>query len=435
EIVRRVREVFDRVLRGETVETEASLTANEGERSFSVLLIPIGANDDVVGAHVVLRDVSRYRDLQAQLIQSEKMATVGTLVSGVAHELNNPLTSIAGLAEFLLEQPPGTVPDRDHLRVIAEEAQRAGSIVRGLLTFARKGPVDREPLVMTDVVERTLFLMAYELKLHGVAVETAFAPDLPPVFGDRHQLQQVVLNLLTNAAQALASLPTGLPRRVAVSAGVEGDRVVVRVSDSGLGIPADVLPQVFSPFYTTKPLGEGTGLGLFISYGLVEGHGGTLTAESRPGSGATFTIALPLAPHLPSGSPRPETTSATPSGAARHILVVDDDQGVRRMVAALFSREGHVVDAVPDGQAGLRLVREKAYDLIIADRRAAADAVPFREALERVRPGWMSRLIVSTADVRSEPGAPAEGRVLRKPFNLRDLRAAAAAVWEAAGPS
>ena len=408
-------------------------------RILRVAVAPIPTEAGAGSAVITVEDITEQKALEAQLIQSEKMAAVGTLVSGVAHELNDPLTSIAGLAEFLLEQPAGAVPDRDHLRVIAEEAQRAGSIVRNLLTFARKGPVDREPLLMTEVVERTLFLMAYELKLQGIAVQTALSRDLPAVLGDRHQLQQVVLNLLTNAAQALAKLPAGLPRRIAIGTGAEGDRVVVRVSDSGLGIPADVLPQIFSPFYTTKPLGEGTGLGLFISYGLIEGHGGTLTVESRPGAGATFTVSLPRAQQALSpraaedvaGDP-PATTAA---GPGRRILVVDDDPGVRRMVTALFSREGHAVDAVPDGQAGLRCVGEQAYDLIIADRRAAADGVPFLQALERARPGWAPRVIVSTADVRPEAGVPAEGRVLRKPFKLRDLRAAAAAVWKAPGPS
>jgi two-component system cell cycle sensor histidine kinase/response regulator CckA len=264
--------------------------------------------------------------------------------------------------------------------------------------------------------------------------------DLPEVLGDRQQLQQVVLNLVTNAAQALAALPAGLPRRITVAVEAPDDQVRVRVTDSGLGIPADVLPHVFSPFFTTKPQGEGTGLGLFISYGLVEGHGGTLTAESRPGAGATFTLALPRAPdRAAEGSPPPEAAAAAEVPAVpRRILVVDDDPAVRRMVAALFSREGHTVDAASDGDTALRLAREGTYDLVIADRRAAAGGAPFLQALERSRPGWAGRVIASTADV--QPGTTAGGptpatRTLRKPFNLRDLRGAAAAVWAAAAPS
>lgn len=406
-------------------------------RVLRVVAAPLAAAAGVGSVVVAVEDVTEQQALEAQAIQSEKMAAVGTLVSGVAHELNNPLTSIAGLAEFLLEQPEGTVPDRDHLRVIAEEAQRAGSIVRNLLTFARKGPAERERVDLGDVIERTLFLMDWELKLQGIALERRVAAELPAVMGDRQQLQQVVLNLVTNAAQAVAALPAGLPRRVTVSAEALGERVVVRVSDSGLGIPADVLPQVFSPFFTTKTQGEGTGLGLFISYGLAEGHGGTLTAESRPGAGATFTLSLPRARDGEGTGPgREKRHTPPPAAAPRRILLVDDDPGVRRLVASLFTREGHAVDAAPDGDAALRLACEGEYDLVITDRRAAAAGAPFLLALVRARPGWGSRVIVSTADV--QPGTAAGGpspaaRTLRKPFNLRDLREAAAAVWAAAG--
>ena len=407
-------------------------------RVLRVVAAPIAATASGAGSVVVaVEDVTEQQALEAQAIQSEKMAAVGTLISGVAHELNNPLTSIAGLAEFLLEQPEGTVPDRDHIRVIAEEAQRAGSIVRNLLTFARKGPAERQRLDLGDVVERTLFLMDWELKLQGITLERHIALDLPVVVGDRQQLQQVVLNLVTNAAQAVAALPAGLPRRVAVSAEAADDRVVVRVSDSGLGIPADVLPQVFSPFFTTKPQGEGTGLGLFISYGLVEGHGGTLTVESRPGSGATFTLALPRAGGGAGPAPGLEEQGpSAPATSSRRILLVDGEPGVRRLVAALFTREGHTVDAVPDGDAALRLACAAEYDLVIAERRAAAAGAPFLQRLERARPGWGLRVIVSTADVQegtTAGGLVPAARTLRKPFNLRDLREAAAAVWATAG--
>ena len=405
-------------------------------RILQITAAPITAEAGEGSLVVAVDDITEQRSLEAQLIQSEKMATVGTLVSGVAHELNNPLTSIAGLAEFLLEQPEGQVPDRDHLRVIAEEAQRAASIVHSLLSFARKAPAaERERVSLAEVVERTLFLMGYELRLEGITVETALQPGLPAVLGDRHQLQQVVLNLLTNAAQALAALPAGLPRRVTVGAAAEGERVVLRVADTGLGIPADILPNIFSPFFTTKPQGEGTGLGLFISFGIVERHGGTLAAESRPGAGALFTLALPRAPEAHDAPARGEPVAAAPAAPpGKRILVVDDDPAVRRMVAALFSREGHAVDAVADGRDGIRLAREADYDLVIADRRACAGDVPFVGALRSARPEWAARVIVSTADVRPAPAdAAADTRMLRKPFNLRDLRAAAAAVWEHEG--
>ena len=405
-------------------------------RVLRIVAAPISPEAGIGSVVVAAEDVTEQQALEAQSIQSEKMAAVGTLVSGVAHELNNPLTSIAGLAEFLLEQPAGTVPDRDHLRIIAEEAQRAGSIVRNLLTFARKGPVERERLDLADVVERTLFLMDWEIRLQAITLERHLASDLPPVVGDRQQLQQVVLNLVSNAVQALVGLPPGLPRRITVTVEATDERVIARVADTALGIPADVLPQIFSPFFTTKPHGEGTGLGLFISYGLVEGHGGTLTAESRPGAGATFTLSLPRAPALEAASVPSEAAGiAEPLRGPRRILVVDDDPAVRRMVSALFASEGHTVDAAADGDGALALARGGEYDLVIADRRAVAGGTPFLQALAGERPGWAARLIVSTADIQPQTAAggptPA-ARVLRKPFNLRDLRSAAATVFAAA---
>jgi two-component system NtrC family sensor kinase len=359
---------------------------------------------------------------------------VGTLVSGVAHELNNPLTSIAGLSEFLLEQPAGAELERRHLQVINEQAGRAGRIVRDLLTFSRKGPAERAPVDLGDVVQRTVQLMTYEMRLRGVTVLTTIAPGLPPVLGDRYQLQQVVLNLLSHATHALSALPAGKARRVQVTVAPDDARVVLQVADTGPGLSAEVKAQMFSPFFTTKAPGEGTGLGLFVSYGIAEAHGGTLTAESRPGEGATLILALPAAEAAPAresgtaGTPAPET--------ARRILVVDDDPAARRVIAALFSRDGHRVDAAANGTDALRMAGAEPYDLIIADRLAAADGLPLATALARLPGDAARRLILSTSDTRpgSDERLAARGpRMLRKPFDLRDLKKAAEEVFGESG--
>src|SRR5216117_1870052 len=253
---------------------------------------PAPAHDQSVV--VLVEDVTDQQALEAQLIQSEKLAAVGQLVSGVAHELNNPLTSIAGLSEFLLEQKELGTKDRDHLRVIHEQADRAGRIVRNLLTFARKGggPAERALVDLNDVIGRTMLLMSYDLKLQDVAVEKDLAP-LPPVLGDRHALQQVVVNLLTNAAQAAAANQPGRPRIIRLTTWFD-DRVRFRVADSGPGIPDDVLPHLFTPFFTTKEPGQGTGLGLSITYSIMEAHGGRITVERPAGGegGAAFLVDL-----------------------------------------------------------------------------------------------------------------------------------------------
>ncbi|OLB15558.1 MAG: hypothetical protein AUI99_02975 [Gemmatimonadetes bacterium 13_1_40CM_3_69_22] len=387
---------------------------------------------------VLVEDVTDQQQMEAQLIQSEKLAAVGQLVSGVAHELNNPLTSIAGLTEFLLEQKELAVKDRDHLRVIHEQAERAGRIVRNLLTFARKGPTEQARVDLNDVVQRTLLLMDYDLKLKDITIEKSLAR-IPDVLGDRHALQQVALNLLNNAAQAVADNVPQQPRVIHVSTWFD-DRVRLRVADSGPGIPDAVLPHLFTPFFTTKEPGQGTGLGLSITYSIVEAHGGRITvqrpsAEGAGTTGAAFLVDLPAAP---ADAPRRQTPvpEAPPAGpvAKRTILLVDDDPAVRRMVQALFGREGHTVEVARNPQHALDLARTRPYDLILVDAQAMTRDHLFVEHLVESVPRLKDRILVATGDVRAstdEALAHLGLRYVRKPFNLRDLRDEAARVWAA----
>ncbi len=392
---------------------------------------------------VMVEDVTEQQALETQLVQSEKLAAVGQLVSGVAHELNNPLTSIAGLSEFLLEQKELGKKDRGHLQVIQEQAERAGRIVRNLLTFARKGSAERVPVDLNDVVRRTLSLMAYDLKLRDIAVERELSGALPEVLGDRHGLQQVVLNLVSNAAQAVAENPRERTREVTVSTWFDG-QVHLRVADNGPGIPDDLLPSVFTPFFTTKEPGKGTGLGLSITYSIVESHGGLITIEpptARGGSGAAFRVDLPPAP---ADAARPALTpvQGTPvvnaaAAVKRTILLVDADPAVQRTIKALFARDGHDVEVAGDPQHALDLAQRGAFDLVITDARAMAPGkrgTLLAEELIARLPALRERIIVATGDVRpttEETLARLGVRYVRKPFNLRDLRVEAARLWEA----
>ncbi|HYL55681.1 MAG TPA: ATP-binding protein, partial [Gemmatimonadales bacterium] len=386
---------------------------------------------------VLVEDVTDQHAMEAQLIQSEKLAAVGQLVSGVAHELNNPLTSIAGLSEFLLEQKELGSKDRGHLRVIHEQADRAGRIVRNLLTFARKGTVERVAVDLNDVIERTLLLMSYDFELKAIEVEKELAA-LPAVVGDRHALQQVVINLLTNAAQAVSDNPADRPRRIQLRSWAD-DRVHLRVADSGPGIPDDVVPHLFTPFFTTKEPGQGTGLGLSITYSIVEAHGGRIVVDRAAAGGAAFLVDLPVAPAVAVRRDIPEPrVGASPAPAQRSILLVDDDPAVRRMVKALFAREGHTVDIARNPRHALDLVRTRSYDLILADREARAGArdPSFVEQLLESHPDLRERVLVATgAPERGERGEAGGLRYVRKPFNLRDLRDEAARVWAAAALS
>ncbi|HET7295568.1 MAG TPA: ATP-binding protein [Gemmatimonadales bacterium] len=382
---------------------------------------------------VLVEDVTDQQAMEAQLIQSEKLAAVGQLVSGVAHELNNPLTSIAGLSEFLLEQKDLGSKDRGHLRVIHEQADRAGRIVRNLLTFARKGPAERVAVDLSDVVQRTLLLMSYDLQLKDITIDKNLA-HVPAVLGDQHALQQVVINLLNNAAQAVALNPADRPRAIQVRTWAD-ERVRLRVADSGPGIADDVLPHLFTPFFTTKEPGQGTGLGLSITYSIVEAHGGRITVERPVDGGAAFLVDLPVAP---AGAPRRDTleprATLAPVAAKRAILLVDDDPAVRRMVKALFGGEGHTVEVARNAQHALDLARSRMYDLILADRDARARDQPFVEQLVESHPGLKDRVLVATGAAPGADDALARlgVRYVRKPFNLRDLRDEAARVWAAA---
>ena len=387
---------------------------------------------------ILVEDVTEQRALEGQLIQNEKMASIGQLVSGVAHELNNPLTSIAGLAELLLE-PAMRVPEptREHLRVIHDQAERAARIVRNLLTFARPSSIAREIVDLNDVVGRTALLISYELRLRGIDLERRLDAEPVRVMGDRYELQQVLLNLLTNAVHAVAGLPPERPRRIVLATARTDGRAILLVRDTGTGVSPELVPHLFTPFFTTKDPGQGTGLGLSVSYGLVEAHEGRLSYRRVPEGGAEFTVSLPL--HIaadsataPQVEPEVEPTRLRADGPApRHarVLVVDDDPAVHRLVSALLAPEGHVVETARSGEQALRLVEDSAYDVVIADSHAAsADGRLFATTLLTSRPDWRDRLVIASHGRSSEPLVGAAVHWVAKPLNVRDLRSVVARI-------
>jgi two-component system, NtrC family, sensor kinase len=385
---------------------------------------------------VLVEDVTEQRILEAQLIQNDKMASIGQLVSGVAHELNNPLTSIAGLTELLLERDDHRPIPREHLRVIHDQAERAGRIVRNLLTFARKGVAEKSAVDLNDVAARTSLLIVYELQLHGIELESDLSTEPVVVVGDRYELQQVLLNLVTNAVQAVSALPVGRARRIVLTTESQDGVSLLRVWDSGPGVPAHLVGHLFTPFFTTKGAGEGTGLGLSLSYGLVKAHGGELTYEAPPQGGAEFRVTLPRYDgHV---APDPGKIASKPEQPATHrILVVDDDPAVHRLVSALFAPEGHVVEAVRSGEQAMRMIQEGQFELIIADAGVTAGPSElFVQALATTCPESCARLILGYSAQTQLPERLPEGVVhtARKPFNLRDLHAVAVEILASTPP-
>jgi two-component system NtrC family sensor kinase len=239
------------------------------------------------------RQLAELRRAQVQLVHAEKLSAVGELASGVAHEINNPLTTILGQAHLLLADPHLADGVRERLGIIAQETARAARIVQNLLMFARHYAPERRPCALADQVRRVLELKGYQLQQDSIRVETEFE-DCPPVYADGNQIQQVLLNLIQNAHQAMAKHPGERVLTVRIRALPEAAQI--EVLDTGPGIPPEILPRIFDPFFTTKPPGDGSGLGLSVSYGIVSEHHGKLWGGNRPEGGAVFVVELPFAP-------------------------------------------------------------------------------------------------------------------------------------------
>jgi len=228
------------------------------------------------------------RAVDAALVQSEKLSALGRMVAAIAHDINNPLTTILGQIQLLLRGAEVAPPIRERLTIVADEAFRAARIVENLLTFARHTPPDRRPCSLVELIQWVLELTSRQLRQSGIEVVTELE-SCPPVWLDKNQIRQVLLNLVQDAEQAMKDEPA--PRRLTVRLGRSEGRVRIEIGDTGPGIPADALPRIFDPFFTTKR--SGTGLGLWVSLAIVEQHGGQLSAENPPGGGAIFVITLP----------------------------------------------------------------------------------------------------------------------------------------------
>jgi two-component system NtrC family sensor kinase len=369
--------------------------------------------------------VDQLKSTQAQLLQAEKLSAIGQLVAGVAHELNNPLTSVIGYAQLLegeMRDRPGAPEVRPpdalahDLRRIAEESERAARIVRNLLAFARRQTAAREPHDVADLCSRVVALRSYELRLTGVELSTQFQPGLPRVIADGGQIQQALLNLLLNAEQAMRGRSV---RRLTVGARLDEAACAVElyVSDSGHGIDTANLSRIFDPFFTTRDVGEGTGLGLSICYGIIRDHGGHIRVDSRMQVGTTFSVLLP-------GLVEDATL------ASEDILVAHADQGEREFLVAALNGWGHRAVAATTLSEALDRYSGSGLQAVLLDRTLLA-AGPAEWRAARRRHGRVPLILLSTTPheeaveqfCREEASA-----VLVPPLELRSLRAAVRAV-------
>jgi signal transduction histidine kinase len=365
------------------------------------------------------------RQRTERLLQSEKLAAMGSLLAGVAHELNNPLTVLSAQAQLLDEAQDPVLTAR--AAKIRQAAERCVRIVRNFLTLARQRAPERSPTLLRDVVHGAIELLAYELRVDGVEIAIELAPDLPVLWADAHQLHQVLVNLVANAHHALRRHPG--PRRLSLVGRHDAERRRVRleIADTGPGIPADVLAKIFEPFFTTKPVGEGTGLGLSLCRDIVAEHHGTIEAQSEPGRGTTFVIELPVETPPRATAPPAASVAARARRRPGRVLIVDDERGVAEALAEAIRREGHEVDIAGNGADGLDRLAAKHYDLIVSDTKMPVlDGESFYRELVQRHPALRERIVFLTGDVLSREkrtflegtGAP----FLTKPCDLDELR-------------
>jgi two-component system NtrC family sensor kinase len=401
-----VRQRWATIRSGRVWQGQLGRRRKDGSRFIADLTIapvpdPVG---EITHYVAVVQDITERVRAQEELqrrrelaLQREKLAEMGQLLAGVAHELNNPLSVVLGHTNLLQRHPDPAVGRR--AGIITTAAQRCSRIVRNFLALARQYPPEMTPVSLNAIATDTLELLGYQLRVESIEVETRLDPELPPLAGDAHRLQQVLVNLVTNAYQALRATPQ--PRRLAVVTAHDPvrERVSVEVRDSGPGMAPETLERMFEPFFTTKPPGEGTGLGLPISLGIIQGHGGTLTARSAPGGGTTFRIELPVRT-APTAEDDPTDASTAPS--PMRVLVVDDEPEVVALLRDMLAARGHRVETAADGAAALGRLMRGDVDAILCDvKMPVMDGIEFHATLCRERPELARRVVFVTGDTVS----------------------------------
>ena len=379
-------------------------------------------------------DITERKETEQRMNETARLASIGALAAGVAHEINNPLTSVLGFSQLLMAEdlPPEL---RSDLQRVHSNAQRAAKVVQNLLFFARRRDFRKEYMNLATILERALEIKSYDLTTSNIRVNKEISPDLPFTMVDEHQLIQAILNLLTNAEQALRS--SDREGQILVQVTSSETKIMLSISDNGPGIPPEHMDRVFEPFFTTMEVGEGTGLGLSICYGIIRQHDGDLWAESIPGEGATFHIELPIVG--PEGGevvePPDQQQQQIPS-ATKHLLVVDDEPDIRDLLVRSLELERYTVDLADGGEAAWRKLQVMPYDCILLDlKMPGISGQELFELIEDTDIEVAKKVIFITGDTISPEtqdfvfttGYP----VVSKPLDMDDLRRQVREVLEA----
>jgi len=430
--------LFDDLVTGKQnfASIEVRVRHKQGEwRSLKCNFSPLfDEHGKIEGAVVSGRDVTEVKRLETQLIQAEKLAAMGQMLAGVAHELNNPLTAILGASELLRERQGVDDNTKRQLEMTHRQARRAARIVQNLLEFSRPASPQKKTLDLNVVIDRTLQLHDHSLRRNNVEVEFQSVPGFPLIVGDANQLIQIFLNLISNAEQAIREArPSG---RIQIRLGRSGNRVSATVQDDGIGIPPEVLPKLFDPFFTTKRPGGGTGLGLSICMSIVREHGGNIEASSLPAGGAAFTVTLPVAEpeagrrapsKIDSGSG--ERAMPTLDAFSKHsVLVLDDEESIRMLLTEGLASYGLKVDCAATAEQAMSLILNTKYDVILCDLKLSgsgpnSDGYGVAQRLKIASPANQPEIVYMSGDLFSEdnPILLPAARRLQKPFRVSDV--------------
>ena len=428
--LQRVVTTDERPLSGKTVELRG--LKRDGSEFPLELALSSWQTDEGTFFSAIVRDITERKQAEEELIrqreaayQAEKLATMGQLLASVAHELNNPLSVVLGQAA-LLQHETGSELLAERAKGISQAAERCARIVRNFLALARQQSPKRQQVHLNQVVQEAVELLTYSLQVDAVGVDMHLADELPSLWADPDQLYQVVVNLVSNAYQAMREAPP--PRQLTLTTRFDRAQrlLYLEVADTGPGILPEVAPRIFEPFFTTKPSGVGTGLGLSLCKGIIEGHEGSIQTESQPGQGAIFRIALPVRTP-PVAVLASQTAEVPPPLRGKAILVVDDEPAVASILAEILACDGHQVETAANGAIALDKLQERAYDLILSDlRMPGLDGPGLYQELARHHPGLQRRIIFLTGDALSLQAQTfleqTQGPSLSKPFSLQEVQ-------------
>jgi PAS domain S-box-containing protein len=397
-------------------------------------ILPIrNSEGQITGFRGISRDVTERKRMEEERRQLEqkaqlanRLASVGEMASGIAHEINNPLTGVIGYAQLLLQEDlPENI--RKDLETINDGAQRVANVIQRLLAFARQYKPQRTYVNINDVIATTLDLRGYHLETSNIKVSMQLAPDLPVTIADAGQLQQVFLNLIVNAETEM-KLARGSGRLSIKTQQIENN-IRISFKDDGPGIAEENLERIFNPFFTTRQVGQGTGLGLSVCYGIVSEHGGRIYAESKPGKGATFIVELPIVTADKQLEFPEPTIQGRQKVTAAKILVVDDEPVVREFISKVLTEEGHQVETVDNAEDALEMVKIKTYRIILLDiKMPGMSGIELYKRFQKIAPSLARRVVFITGDVMGARTtaflSKATSPYITKPFDGKQLNIA-----------